>query len=38
MKINKKKYKGYEIYYYKDKFLDISEKIVDKKYQMSKNI
>ncbi len=36
MKINKKKYKGYEIYYYKDKFLDISEKIVDKKYQIVK--
>ena len=30
------KYKGYDLYFYEDKFLDIGRKIVDKKYNEKK--
>ena len=36
MKLKNKKYKKYEIYYYEDKFLNISKDIIDKKYQIVK--
>ena len=36
IKIKRKKYKEYEIYYYEDKFLNISKDIIDKKYQIVK--
>lgn len=36
MKLKNKEYKGYKIYYYDNIFLDISEKIIDKKFQIIK--
>ena len=36
MKLKNKKYKEYEIYYYEDKFLNISKDIIDKNFQIIK--
>ena len=36
MKLKNKKYKKYEIYYYEDKFLNISKDIIDKNFQIVK--
>ena len=36
MKIKRKKYKGYEIYYYEDKFLNISKDIINENFQIIK--
>ena len=36
MKLKNKKYKSYEIYYYEDKFLNISKDIIDKNFQIVK--
>lgn len=36
IKIKRKKYKEYEIYYYEDKFLNISKDIIDKNFQIVK--
>lgn len=36
MKLKNKEYKGYKIYYYDDKFLNIAKKIVDKNFKIIK--
>ena len=36
MKLKNKKYEGYDIYYYDDKFLNISKDIIDKNFQIVK--
>lgn len=36
MKINRDKYKDYDIYYYDDKFLNMSKNIIDKNFQIVK--